>query len=300
MEWVGGQTPFRFTTMVKNQTIAGKASLVNKSGKHYVFGTKEAYTYDGGDKVTPIDVKTKRYLYSLVDYTYLLRSFVILADEDDEVQFWVPTTTQYPDTVFCVDTVLDVWYVKSRTMTGFGSYISGSALTIADLTGTIGDQNFSFGSTVTKSNTPIYLVGNSSGKVFRLDKATLNNDGSAITNEWQSKDFVFTEGIASSIKAIFGDSKEKSRLHTGRVGQLYVEAKGQSVTCEYSTDGGSTWNPTQTGGTNTISLVSSFKVYQQDLDVVSNRIRFRFKNSTASSGFYIRYFGFEWKSRSSR
>ena len=305
MEWVGGQTPFRFTTMVKNKTIAGKASVININGIHLVIGTKDVYKYTGTDVAPPIDSVLKRTFYNAIDYTYILRSFILYLEEDDEVQFWIPTSTQYPDTIFCLDVVSDIWYRKSRTMMGAGTTVSSSTLTVGDLVGTVGSLNFAIGSTTTKSNTPIYIVGDANGQVFKLDKTVLDNNGVAITNEFQTPDFIFpTTQVAGSSKDIFSvlqsASLKPGQFQTFRVQQLVFEAYGQSITCSYSIDGGQTFNPCQADGTSVVALIGSYLMYQLDMDVVCQKIRFKFLNNTVSSGFYLRHYGFAWKPRSTR
>lgn len=306
MEWVGGQTPFRFTTMVKGQTISGKASVANIEGTHYIFGTQAVYTYAGGSDVGQLDTTIKRALYGSLDFTYINRAFFVYIPEDDELQLFVPTTTQYPDVAYCFDIRLKIWYKKDRTMTGTGTWISASSLTIGDLVGTIGDQNFTFGSTIAKSNTPIYLVGDSNGQVFKLDKTTLNNNGSAITNEFQTPDFLYPSTDVSKdkqgdiLEVLASASQKDGQFRFFRAKQVYLEAKGQSVTVEYSIDGGATWAPCQGDSSNTLTLTSSYIIYQLDFDVVCRKIRFRFRNTTASSGYAIRHFGFYWQPRSTR
>ena len=302
MEWVGGQTPFRFTPMIKNKTIAGKASVLNNNGIHYVIGTRDVYMYNGGPTTENIDKELKRTLFSEVDFTYILRSFIVYLEEDDEIQFWLPTSTQYPDVVYCYDNIMKVWYKKSRTMTGWGIGTSSSTSTFGNLGGTFGDHPETFGSTLLKSNTPIYLVGDSTGQVFKLDKTTLNNDGSAITNEFQTPDFLYpkTEFSVSDLTSSKAAKSLDSLNRFFRVPQVVFEAKGQSITVEYSSDGGATWNPCQSGGTNVVTLTSAYTFYQLDMDGVFRMVRFRFRNVTVSSGFNLRYYGFYWLPRSIR
>ena len=57
-----------------------------------------------------------------------------------------------------------------------------------------------------------------------------------------------------------------------RVNQLIYEAAGQNVITEYSTDSGDSWKPTQSSGENTVTLDSSYRVYQQDFDVTDRKI----------------------------
>ena len=85
-----------------------------------------------------------------------------------------------------------------------------------------------------------------------------------------------------------------------RVMQFIFEATGQSVTTEYSTDGGQSWAATQGAGGNVTSLTSIFTDYQQFFEADAKRIRFRFLNSIASSGFQIRHYGYLWLPRTGR
>ena len=302
MEWVGGQTPFRFTTMVKGQTCAGKSCVLNVDGIHYVIGLRDLYKYVGDKTVTRFDTKIKRDFFNSVNYTYFLRSFILYIESEDEIQFWIPTASDYPDDIYCLDRVLEVWYKKTRTMTGWGNYQSAASLTIGDLVGTIGDQNFTFGSTITKTNTPIFLLGDSSGYVYQLSKTTYNNNGSAITNEFQTPDFVYPtrKGIQASKDGTLSSIGGEYEAMTFRVNQLLYEAKGQSIETHWSDDGGLTWNPTQGAGTYIQALTTVYDLYQQDMDAVVRKIRFRFKNSIASSSFTMRYYGFRYILRSDK
>ena len=172
-------------------------------------------------------------------------------------------------------------------MTGYGFYKQQSALTIGDLVGTIGDQNWRFGDTITKADLPITLVGDNNGYVYQLSKTTLNNNGSAITNRFETPDFVLP------------DTEEYMNKYM-RVSQLIYEAAGQSITTYWSDDSGLTWSPTQGNGGNTKALTSVFSAYQQDFDTVSKKIRFAFENTSVSSGFDLQYYGFRWEVRSMR
>lgn len=282
MTWVGGHTPFRFKTMIKGEGLVAKDAFSDIGGEHLVMGEKGLYSYRGETTMTPIDNAMKTTLYDALDGTYRNRSFFLSVEEDDEVQVWIPTATVYPDEVWCYNTVKQVWYRKDRTMTGFGGYDAQSSLTIGDLTGTIGEQNWRFGDTLIKANSPMTLVGDSDGKVYKLDKTTLNNDGTAITNTWETVDFVLPDTPDYMNKFM-------------RVTQLLIEASGQSVDTSYSTDGGATWNASTSH-----TLISNWDIFQHDFDTVARKIRFRFRNTTASSGFNIRYFGFYYILRSGR
>lgn len=286
MQWVGGQTPFRFTVMYTGDGSSGKDCVENAQGDHVVLGNRYLYVYNGGTDIFQIDENFGNSMYSSIDFSYINRSFIIYDKTQDELQIWIPTATAYPDDVWTMNTLTKAWYRKDRTMTGFGHYVSQSTLTIGDLVGTIGELPGRIGDNTLKSNSPIVLIGDNNGKVYKIDSGTLNNDGVAITNEFQSPDFLFP-----------GDKDIDSFF---RVPQLIFEAKGNSVTTEWSEDGGSTWNPTASIGNNTTTLDSNYQLYQQDFDATVRMIRFRFRNTTASSGFTMRYYGFYWIPRSTR
>ena len=287
MIWVGGHTPFRFYTMVEGMGAISKEGVTSVGSGHVVLGPDTVYEYKGGTEIEILDDNVKKDMYSLINGEYSARTFLLYVEEDDELQVWIPTTTAYPDDVWCLGLVTDNWYRKNRTMTGYGYYQAQGSLTIGDLVGTIGDQNWRFGDMLVKAYAPITLIGDNNGKVYKLDKTTLNNDGVAIVNEFQTPDFVLPD-------------TEEYMNQFMRVSQLIFEASGQSVTIHWSEDGGLTWSPTEGSGANVITLDSVIRDYQQDFDCVVKKIRFRFRNASASSGFNIRYYGFKTLLRSGR
>jgi hypothetical protein len=287
MDWVGGHTPFRFTTKLVGTGLVGKEAFENMGGEHFVFGPDVVYKYMGGGDLDTIDDSVHKFLFGRMNDTNLHKVMVKFIEEDDELQIWMPTVDTDPDEVWCYDVVLKVWYIRDKAMTGFGYYKKQSATTIAQLVGNIGEQNWRFGDLITRANSPITLVGDESGYAYQLDKTTLNNNGVLIHNEFQTPDFVLPETDDYMNKFM-------------RVPQLIFEAKGQSVDTYWSDDGGSSWNTTSIPGGNTTTLTSSYELYQQDFDTTVRKIRFKFVNDVVSSGFFLRYYGIYWLARSGR
>jgi hypothetical protein len=299
MEWVSGQTPFRFKNMYFGDGAIGKDAVENVGGEHAVMGNKYLYSYTGNYDITRVDVDINKTIYAEIDGTYQNRSFVLYDKSSSELQFWIPTSTAYPDKVYVIDAINKSWYIKSRTMNGFGHYVSQSTLTIGDLIGTIGDQNYRIGEYLTKANSPIVIVGDYNGKVYYLDKATFNNDGSAINNEFQTPDFTIPGKVSRSLTdAITPAGTDLESFF--RVCQLVFEANGNSITTMWSDDSGVTWRPTSIAGGNTTTLSASYQFFQQDFDCTVRKIRFKFYNNSVSSGFKLRYYGFKWFPRSTR
>lgn len=285
--WVGGATPFRFRSMVTGTGALTKDSVMNVGGEHICLGPDVIFSYKGGTDTDALDDNIKRTLYADLNQAYALRSFLVYVEEDDELQVWIPTTDEYPDDVWCINMVDENWYRRIKTMTGFGYYQRQSSLTIGQLQGSIGEQDWRIGSALTKAYAPITLLGSPSGEVFYMDKFTLNNDGSAITNVFDTPDFELP-------------SSEEFMDNFMRVPLLSYEAIGQSVTTLWSDDGGVSWNPTEGKGMNVQSLEGVYHTYQQYFDVVCKKIRFRFMNSDESSGFKMRSYAVEFNARSRR
>lgn len=110
------------------------------------------------------------------------------------------------------------------------------------------------------------------------------NDDNLVANDaiWESKDF---------------ESDVKGQIC--RWQQMELWAKGNSVDVYYSIDSGATWVP--------ISNVTLDSDYPSDdspdmlyFDVLSSKIRFRFRNSSSSSTFYIKQFIASYKPREMR
>jgi hypothetical protein len=284
MDWVGGQTPFRFNTQVVGTGSLSKDTIDSGTGEHYVVGPDLTFAYKGGTTIEVVDDKIKKFMYGRINKEYANRSFVIYIEEDDELWLCLPTDATTPDDIFVQNVIDETWYRRVKSITCAGYYQEQSSFTIGDLVGTIGDQNWRFGDALTKAYAPIQLCGDTSGYIYKLDKSVLTNNGTAITNEFQTPDFVLPDSEFYMDKDM-------------EVTQLLYEVAGSSVTTTYSVDSGDTWSPTEGGGANTQSLSSVFRIYQQDFTSNSKKIRFKFLSTT---GFKLRYYGFDWKVRGGR
>lgn len=304
MTWVGGQTPFRFETMISDRGAVAKDGVFDLGGKHTVLDEGHIYGYTGGQEVQEIDGAIHDEFFALIDTAYDNRSFMVFIEKDNELQFWIPTSTEYPDTLWCLNTTTAVWYKKDRTMTGYGEYEEQENVIIGDLIGTIGEQNYRIGDNLFKTGTALEIIGNAQGEVYKLWGGTLNNGETAISNVFETPDFTLQALKAQSTRVdktgeLVSSSEDSINKHFRVLGLAY-EAKGQLITTEYSIDRGDTWFSTQGAGTNVQELTSNWTFYNQDFDIVDRMIRFRFTNNSVSSGFSLRYFAICWLERSER
>lgn len=285
--WVGGHTPFRFTTILIGEGAVNKESVIDQDGIHVVVGENFIYRYNGTSQIQQIDENINKTLYQSIDGTYINRLFILQSKQDNEIQIWIPKAQSTPDEGWTLNLQDKSWYIKDRNISTWGLWEQQTALTIGDLVGTIGDQNYTFGSTITKKFTPLILVGDVNGKIYKLDYTTFDNAGTAITNIFETPDYVIPD-------------QPEYMNHFMRVGKLIYEAYGQSITTHYSTDGGLSWSPTMGGGKHIQTLTSFYNDYEQFFETDCKKIRFRFMNVTVSSGFNLRYFGFMWKLKTGR
>lgn len=215
---------------------------------------------------------------------YVKRAWSLVVKELDEYWCGVPLgSSQVGDTVYKYNYRTGVVHKDTRANTiSAWKYINDTVLTWDDIAASWDayPDRWDANSLGVKSEIP--LLGDTNGETKYRDITVNNDDLVAIDAFWESKDF---------------EADEKGRL--GRWLQMEVWAKGQNVTIEYSIDGGITWV-----GQQTIALDSDYPMDASPdiyyLDVVSTRIRFRFKNNTASETFSLKQFVISYSNRESR
>lgn len=281
--WVGGHTPFRFDPLIDGYGALSKDSVAVVEGYHVVIDNADIYVCNGSADPQLIDALIQQYLYNNLAGIYSDRTFVRFSKIDNEIEFWICYQQTTPDQGFTFNQVNANWYIRNRNISGFGIYQTQSYLTIAQLIGTIAQQNFTFGSQTAKSFFPITLLGDVNGKVYQLSKQATTNSGTAIISEFQTPDFVSPDS----------NSFEDKNM---RVSRFIFDALGTSVTTQYSIDGGMTWKVTQGSGSNVTTLTSTFTEYEQYFETDAKKIRFRFTGGP----FTIRYYAFDWMPRSGR
>lgn len=156
------------------------------------------------------------------------------------------------------------------------------------------DDSDSWDSDVTRWDSVIDLAlhrsvvfGDDSG-VSTLRATSSNDVSTAIDSIWDTKDFTIAD---------IDESKDIGNMIRWK--GLDVWAKGSGVTVYYSTDSGNTWNIVST-----IGLDSDYPgddspdiVY---FDVLSSKIRFRFRNSTAGESWTLKQYVISYSVREAR
>lgn len=121
-----------------------------------------------------------------------------------------------------------------------------------------------------------------------LRSSSVSDSGTAIDSIWDTKDFT---------QADLDESLDIGNML--RWTKLDIWAKGSSLTVYYSTDSGSTW--TSIGS---LTLTSDYPGDDAPaflyFDVISSKIRFRFRNSTVDQSWTLKQYTIDWVGREVR
>ena len=292
--WVGGGAVYAFTKMITNKGTPSKRGVVANGAVHYMLTDDNIYEYHGGRDLRSIGDPIKSEYVSLVNHSALQYAFIDYIKEDDELRVHVPTgANTHPDKVY-ICKVKDnyAWYSENRPYTGKGTFTRPSALTIGELTGSLGAQNWKFGDLCVAAGAPVHLRGDKSGRVVKRDKTVYSISESGTAG---AQTFVFDTKDISSI----GDldpmiNSRASKFEASRYMdsksrwlKLKVEAKGQgSMHLSYSTDGGDNFTAFDASP---ITLDASWDMYQLDVDRANPGFMVRVSNSGINEVVHIRY-----------
>lgn len=188
---------------------------------------------------------------------------------EDQKEYWLfmpSATSDYCDIAWNLNYESGKWTRHSYNdyLTIAGDYRKQSAITIGELTGTIGQQNWRFGDRLTTASMPVVLLGDQSGYVYEYDRLSNNDDGTAIDSWFSTKDF--------------NPTTLGQRFFVNRIDVYYT---GAGLDVAYSTDKGITWT-----AVGSISSSNNFETPQRlflKLDCLMCRLRFR--NNTAGQHF---------------
>lgn len=290
-EWVGGSTVYQFTKMVSNLGTISRRGVVANDNVHYIVTLDNVYEYNGGTNVTPIGDAIKSEWISNLNQNAAGTVFVQYVKDDDELRVYIPTqTSTRPDTCYiCKVKEGYAWYKSPRNYRCAGEYSRPANLTIGDLVGNIGAQNWTFGDLRNLSGARMYILGDDTGHVVKMDKTvysiSIAGTSAAQTFTWDSKDI-------SSVNDV--DPLVRDRLNLTaymdndtRWQRLKIELKGQG-TCDvsYSIDGGNTFI---TCDESPITLTDNWYLYTLDMDICSRSLMFRIANNNTNEVVHMRY-----------
>jgi len=284
MEYVGSSTKlFNFDTLVEGEGVRSVDSVVDAGGYHVFVGNSDIYKFQGSFDITPLSRKITNKLFGTageINPSYSSRSMLLYIEELDEIWlFYADANGKYPNKLARYSIQDDGWAFRDFgiPITGYGFYQRDSTQTWAELVGSWAAQTWRWGDASLLANSPITnlltndaTIGN---RALDYDYTTTDDNGNPIAWSFTTKDFFNP---------------------TNKIRSSFIEfaASGSSVTIEYSTDAGLTWNKfgSATGIVMLSTDINIYRVYQQ---LVTKRIRFRFSGTV--SGFTFEWFGFRFR-----
>ncbi|MBI4397415.1 MAG: hypothetical protein HY548_09985 [Elusimicrobia bacterium] len=275
---------FRFDRKNTGVGTVSFATIKNLPTGEQIFLARDGIRIFNGIAAPPIGGRIMDELRESMSPQHIDKCWSVIVHDLDEYWVGIPIGSQTtPDTVYKYNYKTDRCYKDTRSgITACSTYQKTSQLTWADKTGTWNSDTTRWNDVNYLSLAPTVLMGNSSG-VTTERSALYNDNGSAVDAYWESKDLEYED--------------EPGRLM--RWVGLKVWAKGSAVTVAYSTDEGGTWTDITT-----LMLSSSYPTDSSPLtaylDVVSSRLRLRFRNNTASESFTLKKFVVEAKPRELR
>jgi hypothetical protein len=92
MDYIGSPFVFAFTMLFNDAGMMARNCAVSIEGKHYVFGRDDIYMHDGIQKITIVDKKVSKKIFSELDFNYPERCFVYEDKTTNEIMFCYPTS----------------------------------------------------------------------------------------------------------------------------------------------------------------------------------------------------------------
>jgi hypothetical protein len=294
--WVGGRSVFRWDITVPETGIAGKRTVAEFGDFQVFLGFDNVYIFDGTQHLIPItEDRIGQGLIENINYENIDNAFVVVDKKFGLYSLFVPEGNEYwPKTRWVYDIHAKTWAKfryrnydnlldddgNNAGFLGGTLYREFVGLRWIDLEGNWSNQTWRWSdrdvakdapriSFITSGDNTADRTGSVIGGDVLVEAVTAEDDnGTIIDAYWQTKDFQI------------GDDTFYS--------QLEFEAIGDSVDISYSVDEGASWTDLET-----VELSNTlYSRYTVDVDVLAERLRFRFRNNTSDEFFDLRKYRF--------
>lgn len=294
--WVGGDQIFQFDKVSPNIGTPGRRTVFSYSDVNYFLSDANVFSFDGGS-LNPIGDPIKKALFSEVNQANISSAFLDYDYNENELLINVPTgTSTTPDVCWVYRIGDDSWARKLRAHTCAGLFSRRSGLTIGELVGNIGAQNWTFGEALVRVDSQVRLMGDPSGRVVKHDITRYSVSVSG-TNQAQVYTIDTPDIVGNTIRGDNGYSVRPVDPYTGDVVEytttyqrwqrLTLEAYGTGTAIvSYSTDRGNTFTPFSSSP---LTLVVNGTSHWMDMDVSSPFIRIRISNTGQNEFVGVRF-----------
>lgn len=227
---------------------------------------RNVYLTDGALR-KDVSQSVRKVLGDRIDINNMSKNFAALMNDNKWYVLSVVTDPGEPNECWVLD--LDDWtwqpFQAWNKITSGQNFTKGG-ITIGELTGKIYTYNFPISNFQQMSTIP--LLGDSDGYIYKYGSEVLNNDGVAIEQLCETKDFIWDERLMK------------------RISEVIVELVGRgSVDFWYSVDEGVNWIYLSTK-----TITDAWKEYIFKPNKTCQFIRFRFKQNAVDEYYSIRSF----------
>jgi len=282
---VGGTSPFRHDVLVNGRGAMAPGAILDRGDSHVVIDRQGFYLYYGGRTVDDANGKFAEEVWAeFINDLDMTNVFAMRNEHNqgkEQVRFLFPSlaegsgnatravTWDYGDNSWSIDAL-------GSPRTGVGYWNSSETTTWAAVTGSwaaaVGNQWIDYSPT---AGAEAILGGDTTGNVFVVSDTSRDDDGVAINQIHDSKDF--------TARDFFGKDQQDRFF---RVSAVLIDASGGSVSLLYSKDEGLSWTAVATQ-----ALTGSFARYKLDFSTTATKIRFRLQNNTINSHYKARFTG---------
>ena len=230
--YVGGINPFEFVEK-SVEGIGCKAretirSFGDQSKIIFLGEDLNVYVFDGYDCV-PVANRIQDKFLDSINPENISRSHAHLIEELNLYLLFVPKVgATYPNSVWVYDYIEDNWnyWEFADNITTTGHYLSAASITIGELTDQIKTFGWRIGSRTIHETKPISLFGDSAGYIYKSDETQLNDNGTAIEAEFETKSYfpAGTEKFARNISISLYGQGDTVQVHASKDdGKSYVK-----------------------------------------------------------------------------
>ncbi len=267
---------FLFPTIRTGIGLAAPRAFADAEGQHYFMGANDFYVWNGA-RVESIGSAVRDEVFSQIDRQKINRCFAIHIQELNEVWFFIVVAGgTWPTQVWKYNYRRGFWYVDTcDLLTAAIKWERINSQSWDDDSGTWDEAQDVWDAGTSIANWEDIVFGSSTGYSLNLDYTTTDDNGSAVSAQFVSKDYT-------------GDLLEFNK----RWLQLDVWAKGPGkLYIDYSIDEGDNWvNIPYTSSQAYIQLTSVYTKTEMYFDKLAEKIRFRFRNAESDETFYLRNF----------
>jgi hypothetical protein len=280
---------FRFDRKPTGIGTCAEATIQNLPSGEQIFLARDGIRIFNGITAPAIDSPVQDELREEMNPAYLYKCQSTFVQELDEYWVCVPLgSATEPDTVYKYNWRTKQVYKDSRAnLTALGMFLNTNEGSWDDRVGTWNAQTDVWNSILNLSLNPAIILGDSSGVSTERTSDSYNDNGSAVSASWDTKDFTAEDAGLPDMDRMM------------RWKGLELWAKGSSVKVYYSIDGGTTW-----ALASNITLSSDYPSDSSPLnvyfDVVSSRLRLRFLNDSSGQSFTVKKYQIEATPREAR